>query len=96
MQRQTKRRSDAETIKDICEFAVYAPKKLTWITQSCNTNFQIVKKLLDRCLANKLIEAQEAGYLTTPKGKLYVKMYYTTMQMIGDKVEREFIIKSIC
>jgi len=79
------RRGKTEIIKDILELCKI-PVKKTNIVYQCNLNFMIVKKYLESCLNNGLLEEERIGrrimYTTTDLGRDTLDTLNQTIQII--------------
>lgn len=95
-------RTDLEIIKDIMEYCVVVPKRITWIMQSRNVNLSLLQRVLPDCVKLGLLEKsllktpRGIGYLTTDKGKLFMRRFYLLIQLLGREVPEPFVEKTRC
>ena len=80
------RRSAINVLVDMLVVALKGAKK-TDIVYKTNLNFKVAKKYLDFLLAKGLITAESLQgrrkvYRTTEKGKLFIKRYRETVELI--------------
>jgi len=83
---QTRRRSDIKMLVEILIVGLKGAKK-TEIVYKANLNFKIAKKYLDFLLAKGLLTedslcGRKKIYRTTEKGKMFIKRYGETVELI--------------
>jgi len=84
---QTRRRSDVKVLVDILVVGLKGAKK-TEIVYKANLNFKIAKKYLDFLAAKGLLtedsfRGAKKIYQTTEKGKMFIKRYGETVELIS-------------
>ncbi len=83
-----KPRDKLEIIKDMLEFCLNVPKRQSVINSCVNIQYPNCLKILDLCLGMGLLETvplkgySGKGFLTTSKGKEYIKTFYALTGML--------------